>query len=208
MSDSMKLFFIYLFSLLLVFDAFPAETPDGGEIKKLTKLEILELMKENSPNDKPWIDFSSRYTKATLLSMVIPGAGQTYLGSEIKGIGFTLAFFGVGLAALSNQSNYVGREDRLKVLIETYNNAGDFTNANRAWQDIVFERSNRDRDLDRRNLYSYITIGIWVLNMVDVIFFSEDKGVDDFSSNSLPPLQVGFTSDGQFNGLAFKFNLP
>jgi len=208
MSRVMKLFFIYLFSLLFVTSSFPLNNREGGEIKRLSRQDFLESMKNQTLDEKPWFDLSSRTTKAILLSAIIPGAGQTYLGSDLKGIGFTLAFFGTGLAALSNHSNFIGREERLKVLVENYQRAGDFTTANRAWNDIVFEKANRENDYERRNLFAYLTIGVWVLNMVDVILFSDDKGEDEFTSLQPKTFEIGLSSYSQFNGIAIKFNLP
>jgi len=216
MSVVMKLIFYFLFCLLLFNTSFPFGEGGKEEIKKLSKLEILESIKNQSVDDKleirspdgPWFDLSSRYTKSILLSAVIPGSGQTYLGNELKGVGFTVAFFGTGLAALLNHSNFVGREDRLKVLVDTYLQAGDFSTADRTWKEIVFEKGNRENDYNRRNLFAYLTIGVWVLNMVDVILYSDDKGENEFASSQSPKFELGLSSQGQYNGIAIKFNLP
>lgn len=208
MSIVMKLIFYFLCCLLLFNYSFPSQTGESEEIKKLSRLEILESFKNQSMDDKPWFDLSSRYTKSILLSAVIPGSGQTYLGSELKGIGFTVAFFGTGLAALLNHSNFVGREDRLKVLVANYLQAGDFSTADKTWKEIVFEKGNRENDYNRRNLFAYLTIGVWVLNMVDVILFTEDSGENEFSSLPSSPFEIGVASTGEYNGIALKFNLP
>jgi hypothetical protein len=175
--------------------------------KNKSKLELLSEVKSTSSSSI--IDLDSRHTKSVIYSLLIPGSGQFYIGQEWKGAGFTLAFFGAALTAVLNHNNFIGREDRLKTLTESYANAGNYYEAEIIWKDISKEKAQRNNDYNRRKYFTYAAIGIWALNLVDIIFFSEDKGENSFSKNKINSnFSIAFESNNHFNSFAFKVNLP
>lgn len=201
------MFFPVLFVLFLLPTSFCKSGDNNVETKKLSKLEILELMKQSQmPSSDSFFDLNSRKTKSYIYSFFIPGAGQTYLGNSLKGAAFTIGFLGAGLGAVLNHNNFVAREERLENLSKDYLNAADFVSADRAWQELMNEKGNRDKDNDRRKYFAYATIGIWVLNIVDIILFNDDKGEDVFASSL--PVRFAIESNGTYNGLALNFILP
>ncbi|MEO8398579.1 MAG: DUF5683 domain-containing protein [Ignavibacteriaceae bacterium] len=205
-----KIFYIFILSIFIFQLNLLAEHPKKINKEKKSKLQLKEDF--NSPENlksKPFIDFSSRFTKAAIFSALIPGSGQTYLGNSLKGIGFTLGFYGTAITAILANNNMIAREDRINVLIKDYKAAGNYNLANEIWQKIKFEEGNRDNDYDRRQVFTYTALGIWVLNMVDVLFFNEDQGKDEFSQNDkTSKFSLNFASKNEYNGVELKLILP
>lgn len=206
-----KLFCISLFVLIFLstnlIKAVNKESSEPAEPAPVkSKLELLSAVKKAEPLFG-FIDLNSRRTKSIIYSTFVPGSGQTYLGNELKGIGFTVGFFGTALTAILAHNNMVGREDRIQALTQTYLATGDFKTAEQIWNQIKFEEGNRDNDHKRRQIFSYTALGVWILNMVDVIFFSEDFGADEFSSVD-PGFNLNLSSAADLTGIELKFNLP
>ena len=154
------------------------------------------------------VDFTPRKTKALVLSFLVPGSGQTYLGDELKGMGISLAFYGTALSAIIAHNNAQGREDRIKVLTQDYNTKGDYNNAEKVWQTILGEKEDRDNDYDRRAIFTWLAVGVWLYNIVDVIFLTDDQGENEFSHNNNSIINFNFMEHNNFNGIALKLNLP
>ena len=152
------------------------------------------------------VDFTPRKTKALVLSFLVPGSGQTYLGDELKGMGISLAFYGTALSAIIAHNNAQGREDRIKVLTQDYNTKGNYNDAEKVWQTILGEKENRDNDYDRRSIFTWLAVGVWLYNIVDVIFLTGDQGENEFSHNNNSIFN--FMEHNNFNGIALKLNLP
>ena len=154
------------------------------------------------------VDFTPRKTKALVLSFLVPGSGQTYLGDELKGMGISLAFYGTALSAIIAHNNAQGREDRIKVLTQDYNTKGNYNDAEKVWQTILGEKENRDNDYDRRSIFTWLAVGVWLYNIVDVIFLTGDQGENEFSHNNNSIINFNFMEHNNFNGIALKLNLP
>src|SRR5690554_1193007 len=142
-----KLFCITLFVLIFfsanLLKAVNKESSDAAEPEVKSKLELLSAVTKTEPA-APFIDFSSRRTKSIIYSTFVPGSGQTFLGNELKGIGFTTAFFGTALTAILAHNNMIGRDDRIQALTQTYLTTGDYKTAEQVWAQIKFEEGNRD----------------------------------------------------------------
>lgn len=199
-------------SLLLIFVLFGqslAEDKNKREVSLETKT-IYHLHQDLKLQDEPGffdVEFTPRKIKASILSTIVPGSGQTYLGHELKGMAISLGFYGTFLAAIIAHNNSQGREDRIKVLTQEYNTKGNYADAEIVWQSIIAEKADRDNDYKRRSLFSWLSVGIWAYSLFDVIFLTDDLGETQFSQiNSQFDLNIVTTDD--FNGVALKINLP
>ena len=199
-------------SLLLIFILFGqsfAEDNNRREVSLETKT-IYHLHQDLKLQDEPGffdVEFTPRKIKASILSTIVPGSGQTYLGHELKGMAISLGFYGTFLAAIIAHNNSQGREDRIKVLTQEYNTKGNYADAEIVWQSIIAEKADRDNDYKRRSLFSWLSVGIWAYSLFDVIFLTDDLGETQFSQiNSQFDLNIVSTDD--YNGVALKINLP
>ncbi|WP_176697008.1 hypothetical protein [Candidatus Kryptonium thompsonii] len=72
-----------------------------------------------------------------------------------------------------------GGNERLENLEMQYVSTMNWERAEQIWQEMVRVKSDIDKDYKRRNLFLGITAGIWVANIIDVLFFTSDKGAGD-----------------------------
>ncbi|MBI2417189.1 MAG: hypothetical protein HYV28_04685 [Ignavibacteriales bacterium] len=183
-----------------------AQAADSISEKKSVS-ELLQDVKQPSPLGQNTQEWTIRKMRAAVLSGLMPGTGQTYLGQEYKGVGLTIGFAGAALAALLNHNNFTTREDRISNLFEDYEASSSYSGAEAIWQTIEQEKVSRDKDYSRRKYFSYAAIAIWVYNMVDIIYLTEDSGVEQFSFNTNP---VHSNSGNPFASnqlLSFRINL-
>jgi len=180
------LLLLFLFALcsptqyIFAFGEQPAE-------KKQTKPgSFLELQKEiRVPSDSGGlfdVHWTGRKVTALILSAFVPGTGQTYLGNTPKGALITLVTFGCAVTVALSHNNFIAGNERLESLEVDYRNATNYKNADRIWNTMVNVKNDLDKDYNRRNLFLGITAGLWVLNIVDVIFLTEDQGEKPFGS--------------------------
>lgn len=196
-----------LLIIILFFTFSPFSFSFNGETKESkSKLELLEeaknISKINSENK-----FTTRKIRGIVLSTIIPGSGQSYLGNTIKGAAITIGFFGTGVYAIIAHNNMTGREDRIKVLTNEYNSKGSYADAEIVWRKIEAERILRDEDYKRRQIFTLTSLGIWLYNMIDIFFLTEDFGVDEFALKN-KSWEIDVASAGSYNGIALKFFLP
>ena len=175
--------------------------------EKLSKQEILSAAR----SDKSFwdVDLTGRKLNAVIYSAFVPGSGQTYLGHELKGAAISLTFYAAAITAVIAHNNFLAREDRIKVLTKSYNETRDFTKADQLWREILNEANNRIHDYDRRKIFGYAAAGLWLLNVFDIFFLSDDLGADVFSmKDDNNPVQLNLALDENFSGIALKFYLP
>ena len=202
----MKIFLCYVLFLTGTLVAAGNE-PDALQQRK-SKYELFAESKNLQNSSITVSEVNPRYVRSIIFSFLIPGAGQTYTGNHLKGAALTISFFGTALGAILNNNNFNGREERIKNLLFGYSNAGDYVTADLLWNEIQNEKVNRDNDNKRRKLFSYAIIGLWLLNMADIIFLNEDHGPDEFARGNSSKFQVAIESTNSFNGVALKYNLP
>jgi len=133
--------------------------------------------------------FNQKKVTALVYSTFIPGAGQFYLGHKLKGVFFTLTAFGSLVTTIVSQNNLVGGNERLENLEMQYLNTMNWERADQLWQEMLQVKADIDKDYKRRNLFLGVTAGIWVVNIIDVLFFTSDKGSGDIFG-FVPGVQV------------------
>ncbi|HAV22113.1 MAG TPA: hypothetical protein DCX46_01170 [Bacteroidetes bacterium] len=128
-------------------------------------------------NEGPWTE---RKILSVVLSTVIPGAGQTYLGHAEKGAAFTIGTLASALIAGLSENNIVGRNERLDELKIQYSAASNYVGADTLWSKMVSTKSILDKDVRRRDLFMKIAGLLWVANLVDIVLFTDDRGEKPF----------------------------
>lgn len=126
-------------------------------------------------------EMSSRQTTALIYSCILPGSGQTMLGSTYKGVGFTLLAFGSALTAGISHNNFIARNERLDALEFQYANATTWENADLIYTSMRGAHSQLKRDKNRRDLFLVVSAVVWVTNILDIIYITEDEGQSLFS---------------------------
>lgn len=206
----MKLNFISIFLLILSFNLFASVQNGGEEKSQVATKSKMELLNDLSGSAYlPKMEWTGRKITATILSALVPGSGQTYLGEHIKGVFITLAFYGTAVTAIISHNNFLAREDRINMLTRSYLQENEYIKADQIWLEIKDEENNRKFDDQRRKMFAYSAMGVWIINMIDVVFLSEDKGGDVFSLNGFGiPAEMGLAFEGSYTGIALQFNLP
>lgn len=153
--------------------------------------------------------WSTRKTRAVILSTIIPGSGQSYLGHTTKGTVLTLGFFGSGLVTLLAENNTIGRNERLTELSALYEQSVNWVEAEALWRQMLETRDIQAKDVKRRDLFLKFTAAFWIASVVDAVFFSEDLGEQAFGSAFTPPgATMGLTVDpnrGMVSTLTYRF---
>jgi hypothetical protein len=129
-------------------------------------------------------EMTTRRVNALLLSVVVPGAGQTMLGDPYKGVGFTLAYFGSALTALISQNNFVARGERLDALEFQYATSTNWASSNLIYGQMKESYDLWKKDRNRRNVFLVVSTVIWIANIADLLYNTEDKGEKIFSQNA------------------------
>lgn len=132
----------------------------------------------------PW---TSRKTVALILSTIIPGSGQSYLGNVEKGAAFTIGTLGTGLITLLFENNIIGRNERLAELSAQYDPAfaTRYDSSEQIWARMLDTKSILDDEVRLRNRYRTITLVLWIANIIDVVFFTNDMGEKTFGEVQL-----------------------
>jgi TM2 domain-containing membrane protein YozV len=153
--------------------------------------------------------WSTRKTRAVVLSAIIPGSGQSYLGHSTKGTVLTLGFFGSGLITLLAENNTIGRNERLTELSALYSQSVNWVEAEALWRQMLETKDIQEKDVKRRDLFIKFTAAFWVASVVDAVFFSEDLGEHSFGSAfTRPGAAFGFHVEperGMVSTLTYRF---
>ena len=151
---------------------------------------------------------SSRRTTALLYSALVPGSGQTFLGESYKGVGFTLTAFGSLLTSIISHNNFVARNERLDALEFEYANATSWVMAEYTYENMRSAHQQLQRDKNRRDLFIVITAVVWTLNIVDVLYNTEDHGESLFSTDSGQNIRPGTALLDSPHKPLFTLSLP
>ena len=112
--------------------------------------------------------------RAIAISAVLPGLGQVALGSRFKGLGIFLGELTTLVVAVNANENYKTLKGRHEQETERYlalRNGGRFEQAEERWQTLKGMEADLDSYHSWRQL-AYLSAGIYVYNMVDILFFA------------------------------------
>ena len=123
----------------------------------------------------------SRRSTALIYSCVLPGTGQTMLGHTYKGLGFTLTAFGSLLTAVISHNNFVARGEQLDALEFQYVYATNWVAADAIYASMRDAHNQLKSDRNRRDLFFAVAAVIWTVNILDVLYNTEDEGETLFS---------------------------
>jgi hypothetical protein len=156
--------------------------------------------------DSTFLGWSERKLTAVTLSTILPGTGQSYLGHRTKGASLTVATFGCGLIAALSENNVIGRNERLDELKAAYALSGKWETSNELWLQMKETKEILDRDAKRRDLFLKVTAFLWIVNVVDVVFFTDDLGENAFGSTERnSPIRLAVIS-GPHNSVNASFS--
>jgi hypothetical protein len=175
----LRILSLILLSLVLIFmiaGTSMAQTVNAAARDSVTQ-RLTDSTAQSGFLGTPW---SERRVVSTVLSALIPGSGQTYLGHTEKGAAFTLGTIACALVTGLSENNVVGRNERINELKAQYQIAINYIGADTIWGKMVSTKSLLDENVKRRDLFLKLTVAFWVANMVDIIFFSGDKGEKPF----------------------------
>lgn len=121
-----------------------------------------------------WIE---QYSQAITSSIVLPGKGQIDHG-HTRGWYYFLAYFGTAGYTIYQANAYSSSESDFNNALERYHDENTtpeevvrrFRNVTRAREDMIRHKDNYDLGLKT-------AIGIWAINMIDVVFFTVDRPV-------------------------------
>lgn len=130
-------------------------------------------------------EMTPRRVNALVLSVVVPGAGQTMLGDTYKGLGFTLAYFGSALTALISHNNFIARGERLDALEYQYSSSTNWTSSDVIYGQMKESYQQWKDDRRRRNIFIAVSAAIWIANIADLLYNTEDSGEKVFSHSVL-----------------------
>ncbi len=116
-------------------------------------------------------------------STFVPGSGQFYLGHKLKGSLITVGFFASFVTAIISHNNFISNRERLDNLKFDYYSADRYALAEELWKRIMEVHDEQKVNEKKRTISTYLSAGIWALNIIDYLFFTEDLGVADFSNN-------------------------
>ena len=112
--------------------------------------------------------------RAIAISAVLPGLGQVALGSRVKGLGIFLGELTTLVVAVNANENYKTLRGRHEQETERYlalREGGRFEQAEQRWQTLKGMEDDLDSYHKWRQL-AYLSAGIYVYNMVDILFFA------------------------------------
>lgn len=124
---------------------------------------------------------TERKSTALLYSIVVPGSGQTMLGSPYKGFSFTIAGFGSALTSLISHNNFVASNERLDALEFQYRYSTSWDASNQIYTSLKDTHTKMKYYQKMRNIFAVVSVIVWTFNIVDVVYLTQDEGESIFS---------------------------
>lgn len=191
--------------LLIVFIAAFANIIAQSSINEINHSSVL---KKESQTQYDYLDIGTRASNSLIYSIVLPGAGHTYFGHELKGAAISVAYFGSIVTAILANNNFKAREERIEILTQEYLKADKFANADKIWSEIQTQKNYRDINERNRTIFTITAAAIWAYGIFDLIYFTDDIGDTSFSMNENSSVNLSAQLSGEYTGIALKINLP
>ena len=122
--------------------------------------------------------------KAALRSLIIPGWGQMYSGRTGKGILFTILTAAAAGYYFIMDDNFNEKLEDYNQINSRYNSAKTEAEKNSLYSPLVAAKQEAYDAEDKRIIAIGSMIGIWGLNLIDVLFFYPQEK-DNVAVNSL-----------------------
>ena len=180
MKNSMVLFILFC---LMLGQAQAGEDQQANLRLALSNSQVLP--DDNQPSQSTG-DFSSkRMRTALIMSVIVPGAGQTYLGHPTKGA--LLSFFALGSAVGGYvfQSDINSNNERMVDVEGKYLTAGNYLDSDEQYQLLQVLRNQSVRYRTKRNIFIGLAAAVWALNIADIIFYTPDMGKEEMTMSSI-----------------------
>jgi hypothetical protein len=170
-----------------------------------TDHQLLSFAPDNQTNTPVWDPIPKTRGKAIVKSIMIPGMGQRYYEQRSKGTLFMVsqaASLGVLVIGALQVSD---KKDTYTLALDEYNQATDLTQENATW--VKLDAAYDDlHDAERlHNTFAGIAIGIYALNLVDMLLLGGPSADRDESQSHAVPVQLDY--DGESLGLVFRVGL-
>lgn len=130
--------------------------------------------------------------KAGIRSTVFPGWGQIYSERKTFGVLLNVAQLGAALGTLIAEKNYNDAVDDYKKALTNYEQNKKIYHLRDKYLDVALNKEkNADEAYNDRQIWLYVTGGLWIYNILDAIFFfpSFDK---DFINRAVPTLSTNW----------------
>ena len=116
-------------------------------------------------------------TKAAIRSTFLPGWGQFYGQNNFKGFTLSIGQTTFGIISLFAVKNYINEKHDYELALEKFNNVRyNLEHAEMAYQIAKREFNEAENALKFQNAMIYLTVGFWIYNIFDsIFFFSIDK---------------------------------
>lgn len=180
---------------------------DAVALRRIAALDSASLVDTPAPSIFTGL-FEGRKGTAAIYSLVVPGSGQTMLGSPYKGFSFTFVAFGSTLTALISHNNFVASNERLDALEFQYKTSTSWQVSNSLYGSMNETFTKLKRYQRMRNTFTVISVVVWSLNMADVLWNTEDEGETVFSLLKVEQAPVTMADGSVDRQTRLMFTLP
>jgi len=127
--------------------------------------------------------------KAMLRSMVFPGWGQVYSGRRTKGAFISLLQLGSAISTAIAVIDYNNKVNDYNDAVSKYEKKKKiFEEREKYWKIVSDRKREADKAYDLMQTLTWITVGIWIYNVLDCLFF--------FPSYENIPMISGYIQEG------------
>jgi len=149
----------------------------------LSNLQVLP--NDNQPSQSTG-DFSSkRMRTALIMSVIVPGAGQTYLGHPTKGAILSFLALGSVVGGYVFQNDITSNNERMVDVEGKYLATGNYLDSDAHYQLLLTLRDQSVRYRTKRNIFFGVAAAAWALNIADIIFYTPDNGKEEMTMSSI-----------------------
>lgn len=184
---------------LSVFSDYDKISLDGKQLdpKDLDRLKIIAgehyISAENTLQNKRLafdfsIDGDAHYAAVTktkfqstplVLSLFVPGLGQTYEASYLKGIGIMGGFLGLAAAVYITADDYLQKKELYNLRMDKYLSSENEMDAMASKRLMLQAKDDMDKAALPKSLTVGLLAGVYIYNLIDVLLFHSAKDIAD-----------------------------